>query len=85
MLLSKVLKGEQSCCFCGCILFCFCWGLAVVVVVVVLFFRNLSDFGIFTRNGLLSNSLLFFSSDNGGAGAKNNRPLRGKKEQVVDQ
>ena len=49
------------------------------------FFRNLSDFGIFTRNGLLSNSLLFFSSDNGGAGAKNNRPLRGKKEQVVDQ
>ena len=56
-------------------LFCFCWGLAVVV----------SDFGIFTRNGLLSNSLLFFSSDNGGAGAKNNRPLRGKKEQVVGQ
>jgi len=36
------------------------------------------------RNGLLSNSLVFFSSDNGGAGAKNNRPLRGKKEQMYE-
>ena len=41
VLLSKVLKGEQSCCFCGCILFCFFVGVLLLLLLLLCCFLEI--------------------------------------------